>query len=83
MGSRVGLSIRKSKELNFLNIFLPVCFVEGERFLLGWALNIGFVFQQFLNAKQNLFDGNVWLPIFLVVENGETDSPGRVDIGMG
>ena len=51
--------------------------------MLGWALDIWLVFQQFLDAEQDLFDGDVRLPIFLVIQNAEPDSAGRVDVRVG
>jgi hypothetical protein len=50
-------------------VLLTVVLVEGQRLLLGWTIDVGLVFQQLLDAQQNLLDGYVGLPVFLFVQN--------------
>lgn len=38
--------------------------------------------EEFLNAEEDLFDGDGGFPAFFLVENRETDRAGGVDIGV-
>lgn len=46
---------------------------------LSWRIRVGGV-QELLNSKENLFDGDGGLPAFLLVQDREADSSGRVDV---
>jgi hypothetical protein len=70
------------KGLHLFDVLFTVVFVQRERLLLSRALDIGFVLQQLLYPQQNLFDCDVWFPIFLFVQNRETNSARGVDVGV-
>lgn len=44
--------------------------------------DIGLVVEQLLDAEKDLLHGDVRLPVFLFVEDGEADRSGRIDVGM-
>lgn len=50
---------------------------------MGGALKVGLVLDQFLDAQQDLLDGDEGLPVLLLVEDGQAHCAGGVDIGMG
>jgi len=54
---------------------------DGIGFCLGRVLDVGFV-QEVLDSQQNLFDGNGRSPVLLFIQQRETYSTRRVDIGM-
>jgi hypothetical protein len=68
--------------LHLFDILLAVVLVESQWLLLGRTLNIGLILQQLLDAEQDLFDGDVRLPVLLLIQDGEADCPRRVDVGM-
>lgn len=82
IGSPFFLTVQ-SKRLDPLHIFFFVVFVQSQRLLLGWAINIWLVFQQFLNSQQNLLHRYMGLPVFFLVEDRETHSSWWIDVGMG
>ena len=70
----------------FLDVFLvggAVGLVELKWVLLGGAFDVGLVLQQFLDAQEDGLDGDVGLPVLLVVEDGEADRARGVDVGVG
>ena len=50
-------------------------------FRLGGTIWIGII-QQILNPNQYLLQCNGWAPSFLFIQNGKTNSPRRIHIGM-
>ena len=82
MKSGAFFTIFGSKSSHLAEVLFPVVFVELQRLLLGWAINVWLVFDQLLDSKQDLLDSYVRLPVFLLVQNGQTNSARRVDIGM-
>ena len=68
--------------LHLLDILFAVVLVEVQGFLLCGTLNVGLIVDQFLDAQQDLFHCYVGLPVFFIVEDGEADCSGGVDVGV-
>ena len=41
--------------------------------ILGWALDVGLILHELLDAQQDLLDGDAALPVLLVIEDAQTD----------
>ncbi len=67
--------------LNLLLVSLPVLLEQVVCLGLSRGIGIGIV-QQVLDAKENLFDGDCWLPTLLFVKDRKAYGAGWVDIGM-
>ena len=48
---------------------------------LGGTVGVGIV-EEVLDAQEHLLDGDGGTPSLLLVEDGQADGPGRVDVGM-
>ena len=61
-----------SKLLGVLDVLLSVGVVEVAGLILGWALDIGLVLHELLDAHQDLFDGDAALPVLFFVQDAQT-----------
>ena len=61
---------------------MAVVLVEAEWFLLSGTIDVGIVLEQFLDACQDRFDSQVWLPVLLLVQDAEAHCSRGVDVGV-
>lgn len=54
---------------HILFVGFRVVLEQNQRLLLGGAIEIWLILQQFLNSQQNLFHSQMWLPVLFVVQN--------------
>lgn len=64
------------------DVLFLVVFVEAEGLLLSWAFDVRLVLEQLLDAEQDLLDCDVRLPVLLLVENRQANSPRGIYIGV-
>ena len=57
--------------------------VEVAGLVLGGALDVGLVFDELLDAQEDLLDGYAALPVLLLVKDAQADCTRGVDVGVG
>ena len=68
-----------SLDLGLVRSLVPL--EQVVRLGLGWRVWV-WVVKKILHAEQDLFDGDGWLPSLLLVQDGEADGAGWVDVWM-
>lgn len=72
----------ESKGSDLFHILFPVVFVKTQGLLLCGTLNVWLIFEQLLDPCKYLLDCDVWLPVFFLVENRQTNCSGWIYVGM-
>jgi hypothetical protein len=62
-------------------VFGLVAHVQVKGFALGGTVGVGVV-QEILYSHEDLFDGNGRAPAFFFIQNGQTNGPTGIDIGV-
>lgn len=66
---------------NPLLILRTISLIHIVRLSLSGRFGVG-VIEKILDAEKDLFDGNGGLPCLFLVQDGQTDGAGRVDVGV-